>query len=288
MYSSASLKFNLLQSNRNVKAFENLVFLCSIHVCMCSVILVPSLQNSMHPVMKCPHWSFFFAPVSVTPLFPSSHSVSMSLPFSSHTRAYIYLCFIISAFCFWLFFRIFHFLCSALVTIFFHFWLESKNRRLPVNVCLRLYLPIIDLNLHYFWKWSAFEDYLLFCFGFTVVCAVITLLLLDSVVFVETLGSLAVMFEAMLGVPQLLQNFHNRSTKGMRYSVLQGQTELCSLPSHWHTEAQSDFTLVRESQQWFIFSWTHYANKVIYSYWSLREKKMESHMHLNFTNEIIF
>ncbi|XP_042268759.1 solute carrier family 66 member 2 isoform X2 [Thunnus maccoyii] len=72
-----------------------------------------------------------------------------------------------------------------------------------------------DLDFRYFWKWSAFEDYLLFCFGFTVLCAVVTLLLLDSAVFVETLGSLAVMFEAMLGLPQLLQNFHNRSTKGM-------------------------------------------------------------------------
>ncbi|MED6245834.1 hypothetical protein ATANTOWER_008849 [Ataeniobius toweri] len=72
-----------------------------------------------------------------------------------------------------------------------------------------------DLELHYFWKWSAFEDFLLFCFGFTVVSAVVTLLLLDSVMFVETLGSLAVMFEAMLGIPQLLQNFHNSSTKGM-------------------------------------------------------------------------
>lgn len=77
-----------------------------------------------------------------------------------------------------------------------------------------------DLDLNYFWKWSAFEDYLLFCFGFTVLCAVVTLLLLDSVVFVEMLGSLAVMFEAMLGLPQLLQNFHNRSTKGMRYGTL--------------------------------------------------------------------
>uniref|UniRef100_G3PKS3 Si:dkey-246g23.2 n=1 Tax=Gasterosteus aculeatus aculeatus TaxID=481459 RepID=G3PKS3_GASAC len=73
-----------------------------------------------------------------------------------------------------------------------------------------------DLDFRYFWKWSAFEDYLLFCFGFTVLCAVVTLLLLDSPLFVETLGSAAVMFEAMLGLPQLLQNFHNSSTKGMR------------------------------------------------------------------------
>lgn len=77
-----------------------------------------------------------------------------------------------------------------------------------------------DLDVRYFWKWSAFEDYLLFCFGFTVLCAVVTLLLLDSAVFVETLGSLALMFEAMLGLPQLLQNFQNRSTKGMSVKMV--------------------------------------------------------------------
>ncbi|AWP08829.1 putative PQ-loop repeat-containing protein 1-like [Scophthalmus maximus] len=77
-----------------------------------------------------------------------------------------------------------------------------------------------DLDFHYFWQWSALEDYLLFCFGFTVLCAVVTLLLLDSPVFVEALGSLAVTFEAMLGLPQLLQNFHNRSTKGMSVKMV--------------------------------------------------------------------
>lgn len=77
-----------------------------------------------------------------------------------------------------------------------------------------------ELDLRYFWKWSAFEDYLLFCFGFTVLCAVVTLLLLDSAVFVETLGSLAVMFEAMLGFPQLLQNFQNSSTRGMSVKMV--------------------------------------------------------------------
>ncbi|XP_011605289.1 PQ-loop repeat-containing protein 1 isoform X2 [Takifugu rubripes] len=73
-----------------------------------------------------------------------------------------------------------------------------------------------DLNMKYFWQWSAFEDYLLFCFSFTLLCAVVTLMLLDSSVFVEMLGFLAVIFEAMLGLPQLLQNFHNHTTKGMR------------------------------------------------------------------------
>ncbi|XP_029909872.1 PQ-loop repeat-containing protein 1 [Myripristis murdjan] len=77
-----------------------------------------------------------------------------------------------------------------------------------------------ELDLRYFWKWSAFEDYLLFCFGFTVLCALVTLLLLDSAVFVEALGSLAVMFEAMLGLPQLLQNLQNRSTRGMSVKMV--------------------------------------------------------------------
>ncbi|XP_077596001.1 solute carrier family 66 member 2 [Stigmatopora nigra] len=77
-----------------------------------------------------------------------------------------------------------------------------------------------DLDPHYFWKWNAFEDYLLFCFGLSVLCALLTMLLLDSTLFVEILGSLAVVFEAMLGLPQLLQNFQNYSTKGMSVKMV--------------------------------------------------------------------
>ncbi|XP_035380876.1 solute carrier family 66 member 2 [Electrophorus electricus] len=79
---------------------------------------------------------------------------------------------------------------------------------------------ITDLDLYYFWSWSAFEDYVLFCFGFTLMCAFITLLFLNWAVFVEVLGSLAVMFEAMLGLPQLLQNFSNCSTHGMSVKMV--------------------------------------------------------------------
>ncbi|XP_030646803.1 solute carrier family 66 member 2 [Chanos chanos] len=79
---------------------------------------------------------------------------------------------------------------------------------------------ITDLDLRYFWSWTGFEDYLFFCFGFTLLCAFITFVFLDSLLFVETLGSLAVFFEAMLGVPQLLQNFNNRSTRGMSVSMV--------------------------------------------------------------------
>uniref|UniRef100_A0A8C8JUK0 Solute carrier family 66 member 2 n=2 Tax=Oncorhynchus tshawytscha TaxID=74940 RepID=A0A8C8JUK0_ONCTS len=77
-----------------------------------------------------------------------------------------------------------------------------------------------DLDLRYFWSWNAFEDYLLFCFAFTVLCAFLTLLLLDSVLFVEGLGSLAMLFDAILGVPQLQQNFNNHSTRGMSVKMV--------------------------------------------------------------------
>ncbi|XP_016336464.1 PQ-loop repeat-containing protein 1-like [Sinocyclocheilus anshuiensis] len=79
---------------------------------------------------------------------------------------------------------------------------------------------ITDLDLRYFWSWSSFEDYLMFCFALTLLCAFITFLFLDWVLFVEALGSLAVMFEAMLGLPQLLQNYNNRSTRGMSIKMV--------------------------------------------------------------------
>ncbi|KAJ8335519.1 hypothetical protein SKAU_G00388610 [Synaphobranchus kaupii] len=79
---------------------------------------------------------------------------------------------------------------------------------------------ITDLDVRYFWCWSRFEDYLIFCFAFTVLSAFVTFLFLDSELFVEALGSLAVLFEAMLGLPQLLQNFQNRSTRGMSVKMV--------------------------------------------------------------------
>ncbi|XP_052362510.1 solute carrier family 66 member 2-like [Oncorhynchus keta] len=75
---------------------------------------------------------------------------------------------------------------------------------------------ITDLEPRFFWSWDGFEDYLIFLLAFTLPCAFATLLLLDSSLFVESLGFLAVLTEAMLGLPQLLQNQRKHSTTGMR------------------------------------------------------------------------
>lgn len=55
---------------------------------------------------------------------------------------------------------------------------------------------------------------------FAALVGILTYLLVDVPVFVETVGILAVLTEAMLGLPQLLRNFYKKSTNGMRYSVI--------------------------------------------------------------------
>lgn len=77
-----------------------------------------------------------------------------------------------------------------------------------------------DFDLNYFWHWSKFTDYVQCVLTFTGVTGYITYLSLDSFLFVETLGFLAVFTEAMLGVPQLYRNYQNRSTDGMSVKMV--------------------------------------------------------------------
>lgn len=78
----------------------------------------------------------------------------------------------------------------------------------------------IDFDWSSFWLWSRFVDYLQCVLAFTVVAAYVTYVLLDSALFVESLGFLAVFTEAMLGTPQLYCNFQNKSTEGMSIKMV--------------------------------------------------------------------
>ncbi|KAG8034653.1 hypothetical protein G9C98_007729 [Cotesia typhae] len=73
-----------------------------------------------------------------------------------------------------------------------------------------------DLDIKYFWKWTDFQSYLDFVLLFGVVGGVAMYIFVDYPIFVETVGLLAVLTEAMLGVPQFLRNLDNKSTEGMR------------------------------------------------------------------------
>ncbi|KAG1947421.1 solute carrier family 66 member 2 isoform X3 [Pimephales promelas] len=77
-----------------------------------------------------------------------------------------------------------------------------------------------DFDWSHFWFWSHFVDYLQCVLAFTVLATYVTYLLLESVLFVETLGFLAVFTEAMLGTPQLYCNYQNKSTEGMSIKMV--------------------------------------------------------------------
>ncbi|XP_072267664.1 solute carrier family 66 member 2 isoform X2 [Pyxicephalus adspersus] len=77
-----------------------------------------------------------------------------------------------------------------------------------------------DFDMNFFWHWSRFTDYMQCVLAFTAAVGYITYLSLDSVLYVETLGFLAVFTEAMLGVPQLYRNHQNSSTEGMSIKMV--------------------------------------------------------------------
>ncbi|KAM9225221.1 solute carrier family 66 member 2 isoform 6-T7 [Trichechus inunguis] len=77
-----------------------------------------------------------------------------------------------------------------------------------------------DFDLHHFWRWSSFSDYVQCVLAFSGVAGYVTYLCIDSTLFVETLGFLAVFTEAMLGVPQLCRNHRHRSTEGMSIKMV--------------------------------------------------------------------
>jgi len=72
------------------------------------------------------------------------------------------------------------------------------------------------MNIADFWKWTDFCSYVQFMAVFTLLASVITYKFIESAFYVELLGLLALMTEAMLGVPQFYRNYRNQSTEGMR------------------------------------------------------------------------
>jgi len=72
------------------------------------------------------------------------------------------------------------------------------------------------MNIDDFWKWTDFSSYVQFMVLFTLLAGLVTVAFIGSPYYVELLGLIAVMTEAMLGVPQFYQNYRNHSTEGMR------------------------------------------------------------------------
>lgn len=77
-----------------------------------------------------------------------------------------------------------------------------------------------DLDYKYFWNWSDFQSYLDFMLVVWAIGAAITYLMLSITWFMEAVGFCAVFTEAMLGAPQFLRNFKNKSTYGMSIQMV--------------------------------------------------------------------
>uniref|UniRef100_A0A182P4J8 PQ-loop repeat-containing protein 1 n=1 Tax=Anopheles epiroticus TaxID=199890 RepID=A0A182P4J8_9DIPT len=73
----------------------------------------------------------------------------------------------------------------------------------------------MDFDSRYFWQWTDFQSYVDFMLVVWAVGAAITYLMLSVTWFMETIGFLAVFTEAMLGLPQFVRNYKNKSTHGM-------------------------------------------------------------------------
>lgn len=77
-----------------------------------------------------------------------------------------------------------------------------------------------DFDWLYFWDWTDFMSYLECTLSFTLLGSILMYFFIDSVVFVETVGFLAVFVEAMLGSPQFYKNFRQKSTFGMSVNMV--------------------------------------------------------------------
>ncbi|XP_022900959.1 solute carrier family 66 member 2 isoform X1 [Onthophagus taurus] len=79
---------------------------------------------------------------------------------------------------------------------------------------------ICDLKMRDFWNWSDFQSYLDCMMVFSIVASVLMYIFMGYMIFVETVGFIAVFTEAMLGLPQLIKNFKNKSTEGMSITMV--------------------------------------------------------------------
>lgn len=96
-----------------------------------------------------------------------------------------------------------------------------------ISICIRYKSNTKDNIYAQFWNWHTFSPYSNFHTVFTSIgiwCffAVLTYFCLDSYVYFEFIGYLALLTEACLGMPQLISNFTKKSTYGLSRQLIAG------------------------------------------------------------------
>jgi solute carrier family 66, member 2 len=72
----------------------------------------------------------------------------------------------------------------------------------------------------FFWAWSDFSDYLTFVILFSFVTSIVSYIFSFSSMYAEILGSMSVGVEAIILVPQCIQNYERQSTEGLSYAMM--------------------------------------------------------------------
>ncbi|XP_064086770.1 solute carrier family 66 member 2-like [Macrobrachium nipponense] len=72
-----------------------------------------------------------------------------------------------------------------------------------------------DFDYDYFWEWTDVQSYIEFMLTFTTFGCLLMFIFIDTSIFVETVGFISVLTEALLAVPQFYKNFISKSTFGM-------------------------------------------------------------------------
>lgn len=75
-------------------------------------------------------------------------------------------------------------------------------------------------KLRYFWRWTDLISYLEFLCLFSALLGIAMYFFIDCEIFVETIGYCSLVTESMLGLPQVLKNYKNKSVKGMSLSMV--------------------------------------------------------------------
>ena len=74
--------------------------------------------------------------------------------------------------------------------------------------------------IQYFWAWTDFVDYVTFIALFSLCTSSISYVFSFSSIYAEILGSLSVGVEALILIPQCIQNYERQSTQGLSYAMM--------------------------------------------------------------------
>jgi len=101
---------------------------------------------------------------------------------------------------------------------------KIKKNQYITSTSKRIQIPIIDSSyISNFWNWDNFEDYLsflIFLIGILTIFTIFNGVYFHSMLLFEFIGSLSLIVESTLGMPQLYRNWVNKSAKGLRFELI--------------------------------------------------------------------